>query len=1076
MPNKISFRFLCIFALLLFTSCSGSKGGHLFNSDGSLYPVTPFTITDDSQLIGGPVAQGRVGDVLLQNDRIRVIIQKPRKNAGVNSFGGHIIDADIVRKEGGAGQDNLGSLFPLVNIEWTVNNRNYEVISDGSDGSNKILRAYGIIDVYDYLDLDFIGDVAEAVAGQRISFPNRFDDRRNPFNIYEDLRKISREVVTDFILEPGKNYVRIEMTFRNDGDRDVKLPIGQFINDSGQISMLIPGVGFTPDLMTQLGSNTPAMIFAGFEGVDVSYGFFFDPSQFVNSETGDYLTTTSVSYSGVNGIIFGEEFLKLTPLGGGDPAINFTIPAGESRTVKSIFVVGDGSAGSVFDAGLAAIGVAARPITGSVVDSDGNPVEGATVAVMHKGSTLITYRTNSSGGFAGFLPTGGDSKSRLFGRGKYSIIVEYPGYHLNGTSDAGECSPGDIDLFAEAKAHVVCTLGETGTVEMTGPVIDDETGDAIPARLTIVGEDPSPNKVGSAGRFRSTIYWELTFGISGFKYIGVDGSFDLTGEKSFNIEPGIYRFVITHGPEYTSHEQVVEVSAGSKISLSNIVLSRATRTPGYIGADLHVHSIVSPDSNMPLELRVLSAAAEGIDVLQSTDHDFLLDYSDALSNAVKMGIVRADSIKVSVGDEVTPNHYGHLNVFPLLADPLDPEGGAVDWSASDRDEVSPSPDYGLSLDDLISRLREDPGEEVIQINHIMDNPTGLPLASGWVTTPFYMDTHGVAPLASYADPVERRMEPRSSGTSFPLEFGTSALVTTDFDAMELTIGPHQHDGDIFFKSALPTWFNMLNLGFQVTATASSDSHRSAANPMGLPRNYIASSVDPRDAIGGGYSDIDLEEYAISIKGGRVTVSCGPVVMMFAKNESGEKVSIGEKISGRDIEITVSVSAPSWAWFDTVEIYANSEPIPVDDDTGIPMQGSAADPADFYKPYHLPKYTYNTSRVFRLSDGTLENWSEEGGVINASLSFKMNFSEDSWVVALARGTRKTDGYRSLFPVVTNVLVKSGNEPEEFDPADLSSFHVDKKVGAVAWGLSNPIYVDVDGDGFQAKWKKYSPVSK
>lgn len=129
-----------------------------------------------------------------------------------------------------------------MNIEWTVNNRNYEVISDGSDGSNKILRAYGIIDVYDYLDLDFIGDVAEAVAGQRISFPNRFDDRRNPFNIYEDLRKISREVVTDFILEPGKNYVRIEMTFRNDGDRDVKLPIGQFINDSGQISMLIPGL------------------------------------------------------------------------------------------------------------------------------------------------------------------------------------------------------------------------------------------------------------------------------------------------------------------------------------------------------------------------------------------------------------------------------------------------------------------------------------------------------------------------------------------------------------------------------------------------------------------------------------------------------------------------------------------------------------------------------------------------------------------------------------------------------------------------------------------------------------------
>ncbi len=101
-----------------------------------------------------------------------------------------------------------------------------------------------------------------------------------------------------------------------------------------------------------------------------------------------------------------------------------------------------------------------------------------------------------------------------------------------------------------------------------------------------------------------------------------------------------------------------------------------------------------------------------------------------------------------------------------------------------------------------------------------------------------------------------------------------------------------------------------------------------------------------------------------------------------------------------------------------------------------MQGSAADPASFYKPYHIPKYTYNTSRVFRLSDSTLKTGAKKGSVISASVSFKMNFSEDSWVVALARGTRKTDGYRSLFPVVTNVLVKSGKEPEEFDPADLS----------------------------------------
>ncbi len=87
MLNKTPWGIFYLLGIFLFSSCSGTSGGGSFNPDASGYPVTPFTITDDSQLIGGPVAQGRVGDVLLENDRIKVIIQKPRKNSGVNSFG-----------------------------------------------------------------------------------------------------------------------------------------------------------------------------------------------------------------------------------------------------------------------------------------------------------------------------------------------------------------------------------------------------------------------------------------------------------------------------------------------------------------------------------------------------------------------------------------------------------------------------------------------------------------------------------------------------------------------------------------------------------------------------------------------------------------------------------------------------------------------------------------------------------------------------------------------------------------------------------------------------------------------------
>jgi len=583
-----------------------------------------------------------------------------------------------------------------------------------------------------------------------------------------------------------------------------------------------------------------------------------------------------------------------------------------------------------------------------------------------------------------------------------------------------------------------------------------------------VGEDPSPNKIGGGGRFRSTIHWEPMFGIVDLKYITAKGTFDLTGKSSFKLEPGTYRFVVSHGPEYTAWSEVVEVKAGETISLSEISVARAVATPGYVSADLHIHSITSPDSNLNHELRTLSAAAEGLDILQSSDHDYITDYAPVLSDLVSKGLIPLGSMQTSIGQEVTPNHYGHYHAFPLIADPSDPDGGAFDWSDSDREEVSPAPDYGWTLDEAIGMIREEfPGEQVIQVDHIMDNPTGILLANGWVTSPYYLKDFGVAPLSSYADPLERRM-PAASIVGGPYPFGTTGLMTAEFEAMELVVGPHLHSNDMLYRAVLPSWFNLLNLGYLVTATANSDSHRGAPNPVGLPRNFIAHSTDPRDGLGSDHSSIDLQEYAKSIQAHRVTVSSGPIVMMKGVGGGGVEAVIGETISGGKATFTVDVRAPSWAWFDTIEIYANTEPVPVDDDTDMPMQGTAADPATFYKPYHTPRYTYQPTKSYKLSDGTLTNWKEENGVISASVTFEMEVDEDTWVIAMAKGTQSTDGYRSLFPIVTNALIDSADAPETFDPADLSSFHESEKVGASAWGLTNPIFIDVNGDGFTAKY--------
>lgn len=1055
---------LSLFLLLIFcTSCDQNGRGGM-DPDFNSYPETPLTIHDESKLIGGPCAQGRVGDVLLENGKIRVIIQKPAKNTGVNSFGGNIIDADLV---GGMG-DHFGSLFPLVNAEWTVNYYNYEVTSEGTGGEPIVLRAYGRIDVYDYLNLSFISDVAEALVGQQVTWSRRFDDRGDPFEIYEDLASVDEEVVTEYSLSPNALHIRIDTTFRNTGDEDVLMPVGEFINGSGALETLILGMGFSPALMNQVAGDTPGIIFSGLPGTDVSYGYFYDPSTFVDSETGERYKTGSLTFSGVTGVLLGEEFLKILAVGnGGQPDINFSIPKGEEKTITRYFVVGDGSAQSVYEEALRIFGVSTRNINGTVVDGNGQPVSGATVAVKKKGAgTIVTYKTNSSGTFKGELPYQGDMVSQLLGGGVYEIAVDKSGYHLNGTQSAGSCEPMEIDLSSSSGVAVACTVGEKGTVTISGGVVDADTGLTMPARLTIVGEDPSPESSG-AGVFRDINVFSYPFGVVDLKYISVDGTIGFSNKDSFDLEPGTYLFVFSRGTEYTSEAVEVTVPAGGNVSVEGVALKRVVSTPGYVSIDFHHHSVVSPDSWVLQENRVLAASAEGMDVLFASDHDYLNDYAPFVSKVESMGKIVPGTVKSIVGDEITPNHYGHFNAYPFQVDLQDPSNGAIDWSASPLDEVSTAPDYVMSPVDLVAHFLED-GDKVVQINHIMDNPTGLIAATGWVTSPLYMEM-GVEPLSSYADPVERRLYSKSDSYNFPRSYGDTPFVVIEgVDAIELAIG-YDFSKRQFMESALPTWFNLLNLGVFLTAVADTDSHDEAGNPPGLPRNFVASSVDPKDGMGANENSIMESEIVQSVKNHNVIISAGPYITVEAESANGARGSVGSLVSGNEVVLTISAKAPEWAWFDTIDIFANVEPIPIDDETDQVMTGTAADPAQFYKPYHIPRYTYQPTKRFRVADGSLESWKQEDGLISAEIQTTIKVDADTWIVVLVHGTKNTEGFRSLFPIVTNVLSDPKKYPKLFDPIDLTNFHQDQNVWAPAWAMANPIFIDADSDGqFTARY--------
>lgn len=104
--------------------------------------------TSRSELVGGPVAYGDVGDYLLENDKLRAVILDPGRSWGPGVFGGSLVDLDIRRQDArypeGHGRDRFAEVFPLANLLVPAPTASQiRVIADGSDGQAATLRVEG---------------------------------------------------------------------------------------------------------------------------------------------------------------------------------------------------------------------------------------------------------------------------------------------------------------------------------------------------------------------------------------------------------------------------------------------------------------------------------------------------------------------------------------------------------------------------------------------------------------------------------------------------------------------------------------------------------------------------------------------------------------------------------------------------------------------------------------------------------------------------------------------------------------------------------------------------------------------
>jgi hypothetical protein len=973
-------------------------------------------IANVADCVGGPLSRCRLNDYILRNDKIRVVIQDIQRNLfGIGQFGGQIIDGDIVRTSG-PDRDSFEEWSISLNIESTAHYTTLTVLNDGSNGGPAVLRATGVDDL-----LDFINP-SSVVAGFGFPLPASANDNNIPVT-----------VTTDYTLEPGKNYVRVDTTVQNVGGALLKIFFGEYINGSGQLEMFQPGYGFGEPLVSTtcpVANHLNLCNFTAYSGIDdadgVSYGYIHtNPGSSTFTTSGVHVPQLSVE------VLFALAGLAQPPFSlqpNGNP--------GDAVTLTRYFVVGKGAVSDVSDARNEIACLPTGTLTGTVtaggnpaVRADiavlGNPADGPGLAALTR-NVVTQTQTDDAGNYSLTLPPG-----------TYNVVANLEGYPYEGGLASPTQHPVTITAFDTETQNVA--LPATGAIQVA---VQNENAAPIPAKVSIVGFDPSADPLNVqplpfVGNQTTAVFGErfqdgLPYGVA--KAIFVDPSGD-SGVRT--IEPGSYRVYTSRGAEYSLDSQPVTVTAGATQTV-NATVEHVVDTTGYISGDFHVHSIDSPDAQVARRDRVYTMLAEGIDFFASTDHDFRSDFQptiDALGVAGLIGTIP--------GQETTTFDYGHFNVWPVTIDPNQVNGGAIDHggAAPDGADYPSSGNFNVPPAQIFALGHASaPGAgNTVQINHI---DWFFSVGSG--TGGLAIDS-GLTPPASASSAIlgpARRLDP--SITNY---------FTDTFDAMEIWIGDDRGQMATFLDQNAGDWFNLLNQGIIKPGVADSDTHNRILNVSGLPHNMVASSTDDP-----GLLSADADNISANVNAGHSIGTNGPMVRVSANAAStGQTASLdlGDPLTiattDGTADITVTVQSPTWAQFDTIEFYVNSTttrtmsnketgngPVSVKRYAITPDFVQAA-PADF---------TVNTVPVAGTSSSRLE--------ATTTLSLT-GLTQDAWVVVMVKGT---DGVsRPLYPVLPNSLKTTGNTTL----AQLTDGNLGED-GITALAFTNPLFIDVDGGGW------------
>jgi len=202
------------------------------------------------------------------------------------------------------------------------------------------------------------------------------------------------------------------------------------------------------------------------------------------------------------------------------------------------------------------------------------------------------------------------------------------------------------------------------------------------------------------GRLAGDFFEELGDGYMSDRKVAVELA--PTGSGEVLLPPGRYDVVFSHGIEHSIDAREVELVEGVKRFVDARVVRQVDST-GWIGMDQHVHGSGSPDAAVSNGKRLDSALCDGLEVMITTDHDYIKTLQPTIR---KLGLWQ--SVASWSGTEMSTLDVSHLIAWPLKYTEKLSAHGALEWE-------------GMTADSIFRWARErgalSPAETVVTLAH-----------------------------------------------------------------------------------------------------------------------------------------------------------------------------------------------------------------------------------------------------------------------------------------------------------------------------------------------------------------------